>query len=303
MNIGQREPRSIRTLCLLLGYSRQGLYGHQRRFEKQALQADMLLERVAAYRKVMKRCGGRKLFGLLKGFMQEQKIDIGRDAFFDLLRENGLLVRRRKRKYPLTTFSRHWLRKYPNCINGFIATAANQLWVSDITYIEIGGIFGYLSLITDGYSHKIVGFYLSEDLKADGCVIALEMALVQLPSEHRLVHHSDRGAQYCSEKYVALLEKHTVCISMTQSGNPRENPVAERVNGILKDEFLFDEHFTDIEQARKKITEVISIYNHVRPHSSIDMLTPAQAHRRNGELKKRWKNYYSIKKAKEVAMS
>jgi hypothetical protein len=300
MSVGQGEPRSIRALCLLLGYSRQALYQHKKHAERQALREDLLLQQVYLLRGKMKRCGGRKLYELLREFMQAHDIAIGRDMFFDLLRENGLLVHKRKRKSPITTFSRHWMFKYCNLINYFIPTAANQLWVSDITYIEVGDNFAYLSLVTDQYSHKIVGFYLSEDLKAEGCVAALKMALEHLPENHKLIHHSDRGSQYCSDKYVSLLKKHQVGISMTDSGNPKENPVAERANGILKDEFLFSEQLSDIHQARKVIATSISTYNHLRPHLSIDMLTPAQAHLQSGELKKRWKNYYAIKRKEEA---
>jgi putative transposase len=303
MNVGQREPRTITSLCLLLGYSRQALYQYQHRAEKQALQEELLLQQVSLHRSNLKRCGTRKLFHLLQGFMQEHGISIGRDALFDLLREHGLLVRKRRRKGPRTTFSHHWLHKYPNLIVDFIPTAPNQLWVSDITYIELEGEFAYLSLITDVYSHKIVGYYLSEDLSAQGPLAALEMALRQLPENFKgmLIHHSDRGVQYCCEKYVALLLKHSIRISMTQSGNPRENPVAERANGIFKDEFLFDIHFKNIEQARYEIAAAVSIYNNLRPHLSIELLTPAQAHARSGVLKKRWKNYYNPKKRKEAA--
>lgn len=291
------------TLCLLLGYSRQALYQHQRRAEKQALQSDLLLEQVLMIRQRMKRCGGRKLLDMLQPFMAGHSIDIGRDAFFDLLREHSMLVHKRKRRGPKTTFSHHWLHKYPNLIVDFIPLAPNQLWVSDITYVEVGDCFAYLSLITDNYSHRIMGFYLSEDLKAEGCIAALQMALKHLPAGHSLIHHSDRGVQYCSEKYVELLLGNTIQISMTQSGNPRENPVAERANGILKDEFLFDEKFSSIEHARKVIAQSISTYNHLRPHLSVDMLTPAQAHLQKGVLKRRWKNYYPDKKTEEVLMT
>jgi putative transposase len=302
MRVGQGEPRSVRSLCLLLGYSRQALYQYKKHAEQEALGQELLLQQVYLLREKMKRCGGRKLFELLGKFRNEHGIKIGRDGFFELLREHGLLVRKRKRSSPVTTMSRHWMYKYSNLIKYFIPTSANQLWVSDITYIGIGDDFAYLSLVTDCYSHKIMGFYLCEDLKAEGCIVALKMALQQLGEMHRLIHHSDRGVQYCSEKYVTLLKKNNISISMTQSGNPRENPVAERANGILKDEFLFDKRFADIDQARKAIATVISTYNHLRPHLSIDMLTPAQAHLQTGEIKKRWKNYYAIKKRKEVPM-
>lgn len=230
--------------------------------------------------------------------MQQHAISIGRDAFFEMLSVNGLLVRRKKRSKPQTTFSNHWLRKYKNLIIGFIPNAPNQLWVSDITYIHLDDGFAYLSLITDAYSHKIVGFYLSEDLSAKGCIMALKMALKNNPSFDKLIHHSDRGLQYCSADYVKLLQDNNIAISMTENGDPRENALAERVNGILKDELL-EVCYPSYPEAQKAIATAISIYNHQRPHSSVDMLTPVIAHTKTGELKKHWKNYYKRKEAEK----
>ena len=227
--------------------------------------------------------------------MAQHQIIIGRDAFFDLLSEHNLLVRKRKRRKPITTFSDHWMRKHPNLIEGFYPTAPNQLWVSDITYIIVGNGFAYLSLITDAYSRKIVGFYLSIDLSAEGCIRALEMALDNNPVLGRLIHHSDRGSQYCCSDYVKILNDNFIKISMTQNGDPRENAIAERVNGILKDELL-DKSYLNYQEAVRSVSIAISIYNHQRPHSSIDYLTPIEAHFRSGKLKRRWKNYYSKKK-------
>ncbi len=300
MNIGQSESRSIQTLCSLLGYSRQAFYKFIKQSEKEALQHDLILQEVLKIRKTLKRVGTRKLLFKMEGFMREQHIEIGRDAMFDLLATHKLLIRKRKRRVPVTTFSDHWMRKYPNLIIDFIPTAPNQLWVSDITYITLKDDFAYLSLITDAYSRKIVGFYLSETLSADGCIKALLMALKNNPQLGRLIHHSDRGSQYCCADYVSILDKHFVKISMTQSGDPLENAVAERVNGILKDELL-EKIYINYQEAKQAIAAAISIYNYQRPHSSIDMLTPIEAHLREGELKRRWKNYYS--KKKEVVMS
>jgi transposase InsO family protein len=300
INIGQSESRSIQTLCSLLGYSRQAFYKFIKHAEKEALQHDLILQEVLSIRKTQKRLGTRKLLFKMDGFMKEHQIEIGRDAMFDLLATHKLLVRKRKRRIPLTTFSDHWMRKYPNLIVDFIPTAPNQLWVSDITYITLKDDFAYLSLITDAYSRKIVGFYLSETLSADGCIKALQLALKNNPQLGRLIHHSDRGSQYCCADYVGILDKHFIKISMTQSGDPLENAIAERVNGILKDELL-EKNYPNYEQARQAIAAAISIYNYQRPHSSIDMLTPIEAHLREGELKRRWKNYYS--KKKEVVMS
>jgi len=300
MNIGQSESRSIQTLCSLLGYSRQAFYKFVKHAEKEALQHDLILQEVLRIRKTLKRLGTRKLLFKMEGFMREHHIEIGRDAMFDLLATHKLLIRKRKRRVPVTTFSDHWMRKYPNLIVDFIPTAPNQLWVSDITYITLKDDFAYLSLITDAYSRKIVGFYLSETLSADGCIKALQMALNNNPKLGRLIHHSDRGSQYCCADYVSILDKHFVKISMTQSGDPLENAIAERVNGILKDELL-EKIYINYQEAKQAIAAAISIYNYQRPHSSIDMLTPIEAHLREGELKRRWKNYYS--KKKEVVMS
>jgi len=299
MNIGQSESRNIRTLCSLLGYSGQAFYKFVKHAEKEALQHDLILQEVLSIRKTLKRLGTRKLLFKMEGFMREHHIEIGRDAMFDLLATHKLLIRKRKRRVPVTTFSDHWMRKYPNLIVDFIPTAPNQLWVSDITYITLKDDFAYLSLITDACSRKIVGFYLSETLSADGCIKALQMALKNNPQLGRLIHHSDRGSQYCCADYVSILDKHFVKISMTQSGDPLENAIAERVNGILKDELL-EKIYINYQEAKQAIATAISIYNYQRPHSSIDMLTPIEAHLREGELKRRWKNYYS--KKKEVVM-
>jgi len=286
----------------LLGYSRQAYYQQKKQIEKESLQYGILINEVLKVRKTQKRLGCRKLIHKLKPFMAQHQIIIGRDAFFDLLSEHSLLVRKRKRRKPITTFSNHWMRKHPNLIEGFYPTAPNQLWVSDITYIVVGNGFAYLSLVTDAYSRKIVGFYLSKDLSAEGCIRALEMALDNNPVLGRLIHHSDRGSQYCCSDYVKILNDNFIKISMTQNGDPRENAIAERVNGILKDELL-DNSFVNYKEAVRNVSIAISIYNHQRPHGSIDYLTPIEAHFRSGKLKRRWKNYYSKKKDMELGLA
>lgn len=296
----QRTPsQSVGKLCSLLGYSRQAYYQHIRVQAQEALQEDLLVQEVVRIRKTQKRIGARKLLIMMNVFMQQHAIGIGRDAFFEILRNQGLLVRKRKRSKPQTTFSNHWLRKYQNLIIGFVPNAPNQLWVSDITYIHLEEGFAYLSLITDAYSHKIVGFYLCEDLSAKGCVLALRMALKNNPLQDNLIHHSDRGLQYCSHDYVDLLGGNGIKISMTQNGDPLENAMAERVNGILKDELL-EICYPTFAQAQVAIASAINTYNFQRPHSSVDMLTPVVAHTKTGELKKHWKNYYAIKRKEAV---
>jgi putative transposase len=295
MRVEQAEPRTLAQLCSLLGYSRQAYYQGYQEHEKHVLGAELVIQEVLRIRKSQKRVGTRKLLKMLQEFLIHHSIGIGRDTLFDLLRENGLLIRKRKRSKPLTTWSRHWFKKYPNLVAGFIPTAPNQLWVSDITYIVMGDDFAYLSLVTDAYSRKIVGFYLSQTLSAKGCINALKAALKSNPNRGRLIHHSDRGSQYCSTAYVGILEKERIGISMTQSGNPLDNALAERVNGILKEELL-ESSYSGFEEARKSVATAIVTYNYQRLHLSIDMLTPAQAHHLEGEIKKHWKNYYSKRK-------
>ena len=221
---------------------------------------------------------------------------------FDLLAEHRLFIRR-KRRGCITTISRHRFRKYPNSVRDFIPIKPNQLWVSDITYIRLPDTFAYLSLITDAYSHKIIGFHLSKDLTATGPLKALRVALSNNTVDHNLIHHSDRGVQYCCDEYVSLLEENFIKISMTENGDPLENALAERVNGILKSELLED-IFADFATAKKQIETACSTYNHLRPHGSINNLKPAEAHLLSGELPKRWKNYYQInKKRKEEQMA
>lgn len=303
MRVEQKEKaRCTGLLCSLLGYSRQAYYKHINTYEARRFQDAVLLTQVEVVRREQPRLGGRKLLHKLNDFMQSHAISMGRDALFDLLRSQGLLVKKRRRGKPRTTFSFHRFYKYPNCITGFIPTSANQLWVSDITYICLDKKFAYLSLVTDAYSRKIVGYDLCKTLSASGCIAALQMAVKQAPSGGEgLIHHSDRGIQYCSNDYVKLLEKHHIGISMTQSGDPLENALAERVNGILKDELLA-ESYPCYTQAQSLVGKAIGLYNDARPHSSIGMLTPAKAHLMTGELKKLWKNYYKSEKAKEAIM-
>lgn len=232
--------------------------------------------------------------------MQAHAISIGRDAFFELLRANGLLLRRRRSSKPLTTFSHHRYKKYADLVKGYTPERPCALWVSDITYVPVGRGFAYLSLVTDAYSRKIVGYHLGEGLQSEGPLTALTMAINNEKQLHQsLIHHSDRGVQYCSLGYTALLQANNIRISMTQSSDPRDNAIAERVNGILKQELL-NSYYDDIEYARRAVAEAVETYNKHRPHSSVNMLTPEQAHRCSGPLARKWKNYYT---AKEVMMS
>jgi len=235
--------------------------------------------------------GTRKLHLKLEPLLQAHGIQIGRDYLFDLLQRHKLLIRRRKRKV-ITTDSRHWMRKYSNLTVELSCERPEQLWVSDITYIRMGLQWGYLSLITDAYSRKIMGYCLRMDLSAQGCIDALEMALAnRLYPRLALIHHSDRGSQYCSADYVQILKANGIAISMTENGDPYENALAERVNGIIKTEFNLYSSLSGFEQTCELVKNSIIAYNDHRPHSSCDMLTPAQAHLQQGTFKKRWKQY------------
>jgi putative transposase len=285
----QSCSRGLRELCGLLGYSRQAYYQYQKQSAKRSLKEDLVIQQVLHHRAVQPRLGGRKLLAMMEPFMHEHRVGMGRDLLFDLLRDNDLLIRNRKRSKPLTTDSRHWMRKYPDLAKDIILNHADELWVSDITYLQLSRkAFGYLSLVTDAYSRKIIGFCLSDNLSAQGPLSALQMALEGRTGTQPLIHHSDRGSQYCSDSYVTLLRQNNIGISMTQSGNPKDNAIAERVNGILKQELLM-EVYPGIRQARQSATTAIDIYNRVRPHSSIDMMTPEKAHTQTGLIRRRWK--------------
>jgi putative transposase len=223
----------------------------------------------------MPRLGGRKLYHLVQpGLAREYAVRLGRDKFFDLLRRHGLLVKRR-RKYAQTTNSHHRFHIYTNLIEHASVDAPNQVFVSDITYLRLQSGFGYLALVTDVYSRKIVGYDFSQSLTLDGALRALRMALLNVPDPSRLIHHSDRGLQYCSTEYTNELLSKNARISMSQAGNPYENAIAERINGILKDEFLLDDTFPNFAAARSAVVEAIQIYNTLRPHGSIANLTPS----------------------------
>jgi len=224
--------------------------------------------------------GGRKLFEILQPFFLEHQIKMGRDAFFELLQASNLLVRHKKRKI-YTTQSFHWYKKYPNKVKGIIPSRPNQIWVSDITYWKINCGYVYISLITDAYSRKIVGYHVAETLEAIETVQALNHALGELKNPPiGLIHHSDRGIQYCSAGYVKVLNQYQVDISMTENGDPYENALAERVNGILKEEYLYDYTADSLAQARLVLDFVIKLYNTERPHLSCRYMTPEFVHQR-----------------------
>lgn len=294
--VREGKAGSLKELCQLLGRTRQAYYKQQWKAEKGVYASELLISEVKRLREQQKRIGVRKLYSMTEEIRGQEQMKIGRDRFFDLMRDEGLLVRRRRRKKPRTTFSSWWLKKYPNLAKESTVSGPNQLWVSDITYIRVKSSFCYLSLVTDAYSRKIVGYCVSEDLTAKGSITALEMAMRSNPRREGLIHHSDRGIQYYSKGYIKLLGTE-VRISMSEHSDPLENAIAERVNGILKDELLARK-FGSFEDAQREVATAVSTYNDLRPHLSCDMLTPTAAHTRSGTLKRRWKNYRSLKQLK-----
>ena len=293
----------IGNLCKWFGISRQAYYKHERKLTEEVFRCELVLEEIKNIRQRHHRMGARKLQELLRPFMLENRIKMGRDALFDLLSTYGMLVRIRKRNIK-TTYSNHWMRKYPNLITDFVPSKPNELWVSDISYWKTGDNLFFLHLITDAYSRKIVGYQVSVNLLGSETIKALKMALRELSdsfqSHFQLIHHSDRGAQYCANLYVELLKKKQIRISMTQNGDPLENAIAERVNGIIKEEYLLNYQCNNIKDAEKLLAKAVYLYNNERPHSSIGNLTPEYVHRQyqqisDEKIKRLWKNYYTKK--------
>lgn len=235
----------------------------------------------------MPKIGTRKLYYLLEEELKELKV--GRDKLFTILKANNLLIKP-KRKYHVTTNSHHRFRKHKNQIKQIEITRPEQVWVSDITYIGNRKNPSYLSLITDAYFKKIVGYNVSDSLNVKGSLLALEMALKNRTYRNEpIIHHSDRGLQYCSNEYQKVLDKNDILPSMTEQYDPYENAIAERVNGILKQEFDIDKYDTDLEIKSKLIENSIEIYNNFRPHLSNYMLTPNLMHRQNTIKRKQYK--------------
>lgn len=294
MKMKQDFPQfGIAVLCRLFGKTRHAYYDSLWRKENSSIKEDIILQEVTNVRKELPRLGTRKLHYVLQERLASHQINFGRDYLFDLLSEHKLLIRQRKRK-AITTDSRHWMRKYGNLVKELVVTRPEQVWVSDITYIRLTNQWGYLSLITDAYSRKIMGYNFRLDLAAEGCIAALKIALGNRLYDQPIIHHSDRGSQYCSHNYVSILMKNNISISMTENGDPYENALAERVNGIIKTEFNLYGSSLGLEQTSNQIRKSINSYNELRPHASCDYLTPNQAHLQSGVLNKRWKNYNKI---------
>ena len=270
---------SLSHCCRLFGISRQAIYQSQDRIAKRELELIEIKKMVLQIRVELPRLGTRKLFYMLKNDLQAKGIKIGRDALFDYLRRENLLIKPRK-KYTKTTFSNHWLRKHPNLFNKAVINRPEQVFVSDITYIKSREKTHYLALVTDAYSRKIMGHHLSDDMSSESVSKALNKAINNRKNQKDLIHHSDRGIQYCASFYQKMLKENNIKPSMTDGYDCYQNALAERVNGILKDEFLFI-RCKNGEDLKKLIDESVQIYNNRRPHLSLNMKTPNFVHEKS----------------------
>jgi putative transposase len=269
----QRGIASVSEICSCFDLKRDAYYKFQKRYTHRKQVKSKVLDLVKEERKHQPRVGTRKLFEALQPSFRSWQIKIGRDSLFDILREHKMLVHRKKATCR-TTNSYHRFHKYNNLIKDLQVTRPNQVWVSDITYIRTVKGFCYLALITDMYSRRIVGYDISDSLELTGCLRALKIALRQARPAPGLIHHSDRGLQYCSNQYVFELKKHKILISMTEENHCYENAIAERVNGILKDEFYLDQCFFSTRHACIATKNSIEIYNSKRLHLSLGYKTP-----------------------------
>ncbi len=269
---------TISELCREVGMSRQNFYKGRKVRGRKDVDEQLIKELVVAERATQPRLGGLKLHSMLRDILEAENIMLGRDRFFEVLRNQALLLEPLP-KAPRTTNSAHSHPVFPNLIKDMKASAPNQIWISDITYIRTFEGFAYLSLITDKYSRKIVGYHLGKTLETVETLKALEMALKDLPTGMHPIHHSDRGCQYCCHEYVKKLKHHGLQVSMTELNHCAENAQAERVNGILKQEYFLNYEFRTVVQAIKAVDEAVNLFNTRRPHRSLKLKTPEQVHR------------------------
>lgn len=268
---------TVQGLCRRAGLSRQGFYKAEKERQRQVVDAKAVVELVKAERKLQPCIGTRKLHVMVAPALEEMGIVVGRDRLFGILRERDLLIESRPAR-ARTTDSRHLFHMWPNLLRQIEPTMAHQVWVGDLTYVRTREGFLYLSLLTDGYSRKIVGYEANDTLEAEGCLKTLKMAIEQLPKEAKPIHHTDRGIQYCCKDYIGLLQQSGIAISMTEMNHCYENAKAERVNGILKGEYGLGCTFQSKKIALKAIDQAIALYNGRRPHQALGYRVPAVVH-------------------------
>lgn len=266
------------SVCRRLGMSRQNYYARHQRRKRREVDSELVAGLVREERKKQARLGTRKLHHMLKPELEKAGVRIGRDRMFEELRKKGLLLEPVPAEYPHTTQSYHNLPVFGNMIKGLEVTGPNQVWVSDITYVRTEETFVYLALITDKFSRKIVGWHAGDSLEAIGCVRALERALKELPEGCKPIHHSDQGSQYCCHEYVEHLQAAGLRISMTESNHCAENALAERMNGILKQEYGLGGRLPSKAVAYRAVEQGIHLYNTRRPHGSLGNRFPTEVH-------------------------
>jgi transposase InsO family protein len=259
--------------------TRQNYYKHRRRQGRRKIDEKLIVSLVQREWRQQPRLGCRKLHQMLKDELCDAGVEVGRDRMFEVLRNHGMLLEPLPKK-PRTTYSRHSLPVYGNLISELETTGPNQIWVSDVTYIRTLEGFEYLTLITDLHSHKIVGYHSGEGLDVEESLKALDQALDELPADRYPIHHSDRGSQYCSHKYVGCLKERDLPVSMTELNHCAENSVAERLNGILKQEYGLGRTFLSKIQARRAVDEAIWLYNNRRPHTKLQFRVPSDVHQK-----------------------
>jgi putative transposase len=269
----------VSGLCRRLKMSRQNFYAHKKQRERKKVDGELVAQLVKQERQLQPRLGTRKLYHLLKGEFQRAGVRIGRDRLFEELGQRGLLLEPLRAPYPRTTQSYHNLPIFENLVKEREVKRPNEVWVSDLSYLRTQEGYLYLALITDKCSRKVVGFHVGDTLEAIGCVRALEVALRDLPKEAKPIHHSDQGSQYCCHEYVQRLRERGLPISMTEQDHCAENALAERMNGILKQEYGLGFEFRTKEDAHRAVREAVWLYNTRRPHTALDYQVPEEVHR------------------------
>ena len=280
---GQRRRGWSKALYVTAGLSRQAYYQYRQRQHQRAVHAEAVLEQVRRIREVLPMTGVRKLWKELAGWRQQHGVKIGRNRLFEILRAAGWLIRR-KRSAIRTTHSGHGFGIAPNRIKTLSVERADQVWVSDITYVRTRQGFAYVSLVSDGYSRAIIGWDVSQSLSIEGSLRALQRAMGPCEDLHGVIHHSDRGVQYCSGAYRACLASRGMLSSMAAVGNPYENAIAERINGILKQEFGLERTFATVTAVERAVAEAVVLYNTRRRHQSLGYQVPADVHAKSRSL-------------------
>lgn len=269
---------NVTAVCRQVQMTRQNYYARRQQRQRREVDAELVCGLIRRERRLQPRLGTRKLRHLLQGELQRAGVRIGRDRMFEELRKRDQLLRPLPAQFPRTTQSYHNLPVFENLIKKKVAKEPNEIWVSDLTYLRTGEGYLYLALITDVYSRKIVGWHVGDTLEAVGCVRALDGALKELPGHRKPIHHSDQGSQYCCHEYVNRLKEHGLAISMTQSNHCAENAMAERMNGILKQEYGLGVQFVSKANARQAVPQSIGLYNGRRPHTALGYRVPNEVH-------------------------